>query len=112
MAEKKDFRKELAETAKKICTPGKGILAADESQGTIGKKFVTINLENTEEHRRKYRELLFTTKGLEQYISGIILFDETTRHSTKEGKKFMDLLNEKGIIPGIKVKIIFFNNKT
>lgn len=67
----------MAETAQRICTPGKGILAADESQGTIGKKFVTIGLENTEEARRAYRELLFTTEGIEKYISGVILFSET-----------------------------------
>lgn len=101
--EKKDFRAELAETAKKICTPGKGILAADESQGTIGKKFTTINVENNEENRRRYRELLFTTPGLEKHISGVILFEETCTHSTKDNVRFIDLLLSKGIVPGIKV---------
>lgn len=72
-----DFRKELAETAQKIATAGKGILAADESTGTIGKKFTAIGVENNEENRRAYRELLFTTPGLEQYISGVILYSET-----------------------------------
>ncbi|KAM3139466.1 Fructose-bisphosphate aldolase 5 [Paramecium bursaria] len=100
---KQDFRKELAETAQRIVTPGKGILAADESQGTIGKKFVQINVENTEEHRRAYRELLFTTEGIENYISGVILFSETIKHTTKDGKKLLEVLHEKGIIPGIKV---------
>jgi fructose-bisphosphate aldolase class I len=76
MAEKKDFRKELAETARKICTPGKGILAADESEGTIGKKFTTINVENNAENRRRYREMLFTSPGFEHYISGVIFFQE------------------------------------
>lgn len=99
----KDFRKELAETANKICTPGKGILAADESEGTIHKKFTPLGVELTEENRRAYRELLFTTEGLEKHISGVILFKETCTHATKDGKKFVDLLREKGIIPGIKV---------
>lgn len=72
-----NFREELAATAKKICTPGKGILAADESEGTIGKKFVTINVENNFENRRKYRELLFTAPEIDNYISGVIMFSET-----------------------------------
>lgn len=93
----------MAETAQKICTPGKGILAADESQGTIGKKFVSINVENNEENRRAYRELLFTAEGIENYISGVILFSETCKHATKDGKKLIDVLLEKGIVPGIKV---------
>lgn len=97
------YRKELAETAKKICTPGKGILAADESEGTVGKKFATINLENNEENRRLYREMLFTAEGIENYISGVILFEETCRHATKDGKPFIEYLKEKGIVAGIKV---------
>eukprot|EP01006_Ploeotia_vitrea_P050759 TRINITY_DN67494_c0_g1_i1.p1 TRINITY_DN67494_c0_g1~~TRINITY_DN67494_c0_g1_i1.p1 ORF type:complete len:107 (+),score=6.08 TRINITY_DN67494_c0_g1_i1:34-354(+) len=101
--EKKDFRQELAETAKKICTPGRGILAADESTGTIGKRFDGIGVENNEENRRKYRELLFTTEGLENYISGVIMFTETCFHATSDGKNFIKLLNEKGIVAGIKV---------
>jgi fructose-bisphosphate aldolase class I len=81
----KNYRQELVETCKAICCPGKGILAADESHGTIGKKvlikfkFLPLNIENIEENRRTYRELLFTTDNLESYISGVILFDETTR---------------------------------
>jgi fructose-bisphosphate aldolase class I len=67
----------LAETARKICTPGKGILAADESEGTIGKKFTSINVDNTAENRRRYRELLFTAPDFDKYISGVILFSET-----------------------------------
>jgi len=68
-----------------MSTPGKGILAADESTGTIGKRFAMINVENTEEHRRKYRELLFTTPDLEKHISGVILFEESTMHKTSDG---------------------------
>ncbi len=101
----KDFRKELQETANRLCRPGCGLLAADESTGTIGKKFVNINVENVEANRQRYRELLFTTPGLENFISGVILYDETARQSTKCGKKFVDLLAGKGIIPGIKVDL-------
>lgn len=93
----------LEEIAQKLVTGNKGILAADESFGTIEKRFKSIDLESTEDTRRAYRELLFTTEGIEQFISGVILFDETIRQSTKDGKRFVDLLNEKGILPGIKV---------
>lgn len=71
-----DFKEELIRTAKEITAAGKGILAADESTGTIGQRFTSINVENTEEHRRAYRELLFTAPGIEQHISGVILFEE------------------------------------
>jgi len=74
-----DFRKELATTASKLATPGKGILAADESTGTIGKKFTAIGVENNESNRRDYRQLLFTTEHLENYISGVILYSETAK---------------------------------
>lgn len=103
METQKDFRHELRETAQKICSPGKGILAADESTGTIGKRFSGINVENTEENRRAYRELLFTTEGLEQYISGVILFEETVDQSTAGGQNFVELLSSKGIVSGIKL---------
>jgi len=93
----------LIATAKAMATPGKGILAADESTGTIKKRFDMINVECTEENRRVYRELLFTTKGLEKYISAVILFEESTLHETKDGVNFCKLLASKGIIPGIKV---------
>lgn len=96
-------KQELIDTAQKITRRGFGILAADESTGTIGKKFDTIGVENNEENRRTYRELLFTSEGIEKHISGVILFEETTTHSTKDGKKFVDLLKEKGIVPGIKL---------
>lgn len=93
------FKAELIQTAKDICAPGKGILAADESTGTIGKRFDTIGVENTAENRRAYRELLFTTPDLNKHISGVIMFDETVR----DDKKFCDLLRSKGIHCGIKV---------
>jgi len=103
MVEKADYRKELMETANKIARPGFGILAADESTGTLGKRFESIGLENTSENARRYRELLFTTPEIEKYISGVIMFDETTKQATKDGKSFVKLLTEKGIIPGVKV---------
>jgi fructose-bisphosphate aldolase class I len=103
MVEKADYRKELMETANRIARPGFGILAADESTGTLGKRFESISLENTSENARRYRELLLTTPDIEKYISGVIFFDETTKQATKDGKNFVKLLLEKGIVPGIKV---------
>jgi len=100
---KKCYKQELIENAKKIVRPGYGILAADESTGTIGTRFVKINVENTEENRRAYRELLFTTEGIENYISGVIMFEETLDQATHDGTNFVKLLESKGIIPGIKV---------
>jgi fructose-bisphosphate aldolase class I len=94
---------ELHETAKALVAEGKGILAADESTGTIKKRFDSIGLESTEETRRAYRDLLFTTPGVEEYISGVILYDETIRQSGHDGTPFPKLLASKGIIPGIKV---------
>jgi fructose-bisphosphate aldolase class I len=94
---------ELARTAQAIVAPGKGILAADESSGTIKKRFDTIDVESTEENRRAYRELLFTTAGVEDYISAVILFDETIRQSSADGTRFAKVLADKGVIPGIKV---------
>jgi fructose-bisphosphate aldolase, class I len=94
---------DLYQTAKAIVAEGKGILAADESDGTIKKRFDSIGVESTEENRRTYRELLFTTEGAEEYISGVILFDETIRQSSSDGTPFPKLLESKGIIPGIKV---------
>jgi fructose-bisphosphate aldolase class I len=94
---------ELHATAKALVSAGKGILAADESDGTIKKRFDTIGVESTEEHRRSYREMLFTTQGVEDYISGVILFDETIRQSNADSTPFAQLLASKGIIPGIKV---------
>ena len=94
---------DLHSTAKALVAEGKGILAADESTGTIKKRFDSIGLESTEENRRAYRDLLFTTPGAEEYISGVILFDETIRQSALDGTPFPELLASKGIIPGIKV---------
>jgi fructose-bisphosphate aldolase class I len=103
MAADMKYREELAATAKAIATRGKGILAADESTGTIGKRLAQINLENTEDNRRAYRELLFTTPGWGDYCSGVILFDETIRQKSSTGKPFVDIIREAGVIPGIKV---------
>lgn len=93
----------LQSIANALVVSGKGILAADESTGTIAKRFEKIGVENTEENRRAYRELLFTTKGMNQYISGVILFDETLRQPTENGVPFTKLLTGEGVIPGIKV---------
>ncbi|MGB2953166.1 MAG: class I fructose-bisphosphate aldolase [Gaiellaceae bacterium] len=94
---------ELEETARALVAQGKGILAADESEGTITKRFEQVGVESTEENRRAYREMLFTTPGAEEFISGVILFDETIRQSAADGTPFPRLLSERGIIPGIKV---------
>jgi fructose-bisphosphate aldolase class I len=96
-------RRELESNAAAMVAPGKGILAADESTGTIKKRFDKIKLESTPESRRAYRELLFTATGAEQYISGVILFDETLRQKSADGRPFPQLLASRGIIPGIKV---------
>lgn len=94
---------ELEATAKAMVATGKGILAIDESTPTIGKRFDTINLESTEENRRAYRDLLITNPGGNEYISGMILFDETIRQSTSDGVPFAKALIDQGIMPGIKV---------
>jgi fructose-bisphosphate aldolase class I len=93
----------LQETAAELVAEGKGILAADESDGTIKKRLDSIGVESTEGNRRAYREMLFTTQGVEEYISGVILFDETIRQTSSDGAPFPELLASKGIIPGIKV---------
>jgi fructose-bisphosphate aldolase class I len=94
---------ELEGVARAMVARGKGILAADESTGTIKKRFDKIKVESTEENRRAYRELLFTTPGAADYIGGVILYDETLRQSTRAGERFADLLKRLGIVPGIKV---------
>ena len=94
---------ELNETARALVAEGKGILAADESDGTIKKRFDSIGVESTEENRRSYREMLFTAPGAEDHISGVILFDETIRQSASDGTPFPELLESKGVNPGIKV---------
>jgi len=95
--------KVLHETAKAMVAKGKGILAADESTGTIKKRFDKIGVENTEANRQAYRDMLFTTPGFEQHTSGVILFEETLFQKSLAGQPFPDLLASKGVIPGIKV---------
>src|SRR3954465_7502217 len=94
---------ELHETAKALVADGKGIRAADERDSTIEKRFDSIGLESTEDNRRAYRDMLFTTPGAEEFISGVILFHETIRQSGHDGTPFPKLLESRGIIPGIKV---------
>jgi fructose-bisphosphate aldolase class I len=96
-------RSELERIARAMVAKDKGILAADESTGTIKKRFDSIKLESTEEHRRVYREMLFTAPGAAQSISGVILYDETIRQKTRDGVPFPEYLAKQGIIPGIKV---------
>ena len=93
----------LNQIARAMVAPGRGILAADESTGTIGKRFDSIKVENTEENRRAYRDMLFTTQGIGDTISGVILYDETLRQKSADGTSFVDLLNKNGVLPGIKV---------
>jgi len=93
----------MMETARAMVAPGKGLLAADESSGTCKKRFDSVKVECTEENRRAYREILFTTPKMADYVSGVILFDETLRQKTKDGMPFAEYLNKNGIIPGIKV---------
>ncbi|XP_043714935.1 fructose-bisphosphate aldolase 1, cytoplasmic [Telopea speciosissima] len=97
------YHDELIANAAYIGTPGKGILAADESTGTIGKRLSSINVENVESNRRALRELLFCTPGALQYLSGVILFEETLYQKTAAGKPFVDVMKEAGVLPGIKV---------
>ncbi len=94
---------ELAATAHALVAKHRGILAADESTGTIAKRFGGIKLESTEENRRSYREMLFTTPGVSEFVSGVILYDETLRQKTKDGQPFPGYLSQHGMIPGIKV---------
>ncbi len=93
----------LKSVAAVIVAPQKGVLAADESSPTIKKRFDSIKVESTEENRRRYRELLFTAPGIEKYIGGVILFDETLRQAARDGTPFAALLSSRGIVPGIKV---------
>ena len=94
---------DLAGIAQALVAPGKGILAADESSGTIKKRFDSIDLDSTEDNRRAYREMLFTTPGLGDHISGVILFDETIRQNGADGTPLVKVLERSGMIPGIKV---------
>jgi fructose-bisphosphate aldolase, class I len=94
---------QLALTARTLVAASKGLLAADESTGTIGKRFDAVGIENTAAHRRSYRQMLFTTKDVAQYISGVILYDETLRQQADDGTPLVDLIGRQGMIPGIKV---------
>ncbi|GFR50055.1 hypothetical protein Agub_g12196 [Astrephomene gubernaculifera] len=98
-----EMASELASIAERLAAPGKGILASDESTGTIGKRLEKAGLPNTEDIRRAYRELLYTTPGLGQYISGVIMFKETLHQATSDGRRFTEVLQQEGILPGIKV---------
>lgn len=97
------YREELLKTAADMTQAGKGILAMDESNGTCGTRLEGVGVENIEENRRRYRELLLTTAGIEEYIGGAILFEETLYQSTSDGTKFVDVLKSRGMYPGIKV---------
>jgi len=96
---------DLEKVAHGIVAPGKGLLAADESSSTIKKRFDSIKLESTEEHRRTYRDMLLTAPGAQQWVSGVILYDETIRQRTSKGVNFADYLKSIGVIPGIKVDL-------
>jgi fructose-bisphosphate aldolase class I len=93
----------IHDTARQLVAPGKGILAADESTGTITKRFDQVGVESTEENRRRYRQMLFTAPGIGDHISGVILYDETIRQATADGTPFVEVLEKSGVIPGIKV---------
>ncbi|OGA06840.1 MAG: fructose-bisphosphate aldolase [Betaproteobacteria bacterium RIFCSPLOWO2_02_64_14] len=95
--------RDLAAVAQAMVAPGKGILAADESTGTIEKRLASIKVECTEANRRAYRDMLFSARGLGQFVSGVILYDETIRQKAADGTPFVDLLAKNGILPGIKV---------
>ena len=95
--------KKLSETAKALVAPKKGILAADESSNTIKKRFDSINVESTESNRKSYREMLFQTEGISEFISGVILYDETIRQKSSGGKSLVSILSKQGILSGIKV---------
>ena len=94
---------ELEKTVAELTAPGKGILAADESSGTIEKRFKAVNVASTDEIRRDYRELLFSTPGLSAFVSGVILFEETLKQESVAGVALPQLMTAQGIVPGIKV---------
>lgn len=95
----------MYETVAALMAPGKGILAADESDSTAGKRLQMVNLPNEPEHRQDFRELLFTAPGVEEYLSGVIMYDSSIRNATDDGMAFPDVLIAKGILPGIKVDL-------
>src|SRR5512141_803515 len=94
---------QLAETAEAMVAPGKGIIAIDESTNTIAKRFQSVGVEKTEEHRRAYREMLLTTPGLGEHIAGALLYDEAPLQRTRDGVPSATVMAKAGIIPGIKV---------
>src|SRR5437016_12651582 len=96
---------QLKATALALVDNGKGILAADESFPTIEKRFAAMNIPSTEDNRRAYREMLFITPGISEFISGVILFDETLHQNSSQGVVFPELLSKENIIPGIKVDL-------
>ena len=98
-----DQLEQLVATAQAMVAPGRGILAIDESSGTIAKRMASVNLENTEAHRIAYRSMLLTAEGLGEHISGAILFDETIRQNTTDGRRMVEAMEAAGVIPGIKV---------
>lgn len=95
----------LYEIAAALLAPGKGILAADESDATAGKRLAMVHLPNEPEHRQDFREILFTAPGIEEYLSGVIMYDSSIRNLTDDGIPFADVLTAKGIVPGIKVDL-------
>ncbi|MGH8280836.1 MAG: class I fructose-bisphosphate aldolase, partial [Gammaproteobacteria bacterium] len=95
--------KELNDIARQMVADHRGLLAADESTSTIEKRLKAVSVASSEETRRAYRELLFTTPGMEKYISGVIMYDETIRQKTKTGVPFPEYLQSLGVVPGIKV---------
>src|SRR5437868_4815899 len=97
------MHEKLVQTVKALMAPGKGILAADESNASVDKRFQPINLENNEDNRRAFRELFFTAPGIGEYISGVILFDETIRQKASTGESLISILQKQGVAPGIKV---------
>ena len=97
------YIKELTDTCSKIAKSGKGILAADESNATITKRFEAVGITSTEQSRRDYREMLLTTPGISEFIAGVILFEETLNQKTSAGVPFPEALKKLGILPGIKV---------
>src|SRR3989338_68639 len=99
----KEQRENLKKVAQQMVAPGKGILAADESTGTCEKKFAKAGIPCTEDIRRAYRELFFTTPGIGEFISGVILYDEIIRQSALDGRSFVSVLQQAGVLPGIKV---------
>ncbi len=92
----------LTHTTRALVAPGKGILAADESHATIGRRFEALGIPNSEEQRRRYRQMLFTTKGVSEFVSGVILFDETIRQSADDGRPFVEVLASEGTSRGSK----------